>query len=49
MLYQRVADTWQLFGNSATTGPRLIAAGRAGRPAEILDAEAWADLEEKHR
>jgi predicted ABC-type ATPase len=43
-LYQGLADTWQMFDNSAVTGPRLIATGRLGRPVRVLDAEAWAEL-----
>lgn len=48
-LYQRVADTWQVFDNSALTGPRLMATGRAGEPAHVLDTEAWTNLLERQR
>lgn len=48
-LYQRVADTWQVFDNSALAGPRLIATGRAGEPAHVLDTEAWTNLLERQR
>lgn len=30
-LYQGVADTWQLFDNASTDGPRLIASSRQGQ------------------
>jgi len=36
--------TWQMFDNSAVAGPRLLAAGGGGQPAQILDAGAWEDL-----
>jgi predicted ABC-type ATPase len=45
-LYLTHADTWQMFDNSAADDPRLIATGRAGTPPVILDAEAWAQLQE---
>ena len=48
-LYQHVADTWQVFDNSAVAGPRLIAAGRAGEPARVLDPEVWTALLERQR
>jgi len=43
-LYREVVDTWQMFDNSAVAGPRLLAAGGGGQPAQILDAGAWEDL-----
>jgi predicted ABC-type ATPase len=46
-LYQGVADTWQMFDNSAASGPRLIATGRAGQAVHVLDAGAWARLMER--
>ena len=48
-LYQAVADTWQMFDNSAVDGPRLLATGRAGRPPRVLDAETWAHVQETQR
>lgn len=48
-LYQTVADTWQMFDNSAVDGPRLVATGRAGRPPRVLDAETWAHVQETLR
>lgn len=48
-LYQGLADTWQMFDNSAVDGPRLIATGRTGQPAHVLDAGAWARLLEQRR
>ena len=49
VLYQGISDTWQMFDNSAATGPRLIASGRAGQRAHIVDAEAWTTLLERKR
>ena len=43
-VYQRIADTWQMFDNSAQDGPRLIASGRQANDVTIVDAHAWADL-----
>ena len=40
-LYRGVADTWQMFDNSATSGPRLIATGCAGQAAHVIDTGAW--------
>ena len=48
-LYLALADTWQVFDNSAAEAPRLIATGRAGEPPAIVDAEAWTRLEEGQR
>jgi predicted ABC-type ATPase len=48
-LYQGLADTWQMFDNSAAGGPRLIASGRASESLEVLDAKAWARLMERKR
>lgn len=46
-VYQGLADTWQVFDNSAVDGPRLIATGGTGHPAHVLDAGAWARLQEQ--
>lgn len=48
-LYRSVADTWQMLDNSVVSGPRLIATGRAGQSAHVLDGEAWTNLVEKAR
>lgn len=48
-LYQGLADTWQMLDNSAASGPRLIASGRASRSIEVLDATAWANLVGRNR
>jgi predicted ABC-type ATPase len=48
-LYQGLADTWQMFDNSTVIGPCLIAVGRVGQPAHVLDATAWANLLERQR
>lgn len=45
-LYQTLADTWQIFDNSADA-PRLVAAGRIGKPPTVVDAEAWAQLQRR--
>src|SRR5262245_30616107 len=45
-LYRVLADTWQMFDNSADDAPRLIASGRAGRPPAVVDAAAWMRLQE---
>ena len=44
--YLALADTWQMFDNSADD-PRLVAAGRAGEPPTIVDAEAWTQLQRR--
>jgi predicted ABC-type ATPase len=46
-LYLTLADTWQMFDNSAADDPRLIATGRVGQSPVILDAEAWTRLQEE--
>ena len=43
-VYQRIADTWQVFDNSAQDGPRLIASGRRANDVTIVDSRAWAHL-----
>ena len=43
-VYQRIADTWQVFDNSAEDGPRLIASGGRTNDVTIVDADAWAQL-----
>jgi predicted ABC-type ATPase len=48
-MYRGVADTWQMFDNSAASGPRLIAVARAGQAVHVLDAGAWARLVEGQR
>ncbi len=49
IMYRGVADTWQMFDNSAASDPRLIAAGGAGQAVQVLDAGAWAHLAEGQR
>lgn len=44
VIYQRIADTWQMFDNSDLTGPSLVASCRAGQPPEIRNADAWKNL-----
>ena len=48
-LYQELVDTWQMFDNSGAGGPRLLATGRAGQPAEVVDADAWENLWRRRR
>jgi predicted ABC-type ATPase len=48
-LYRGVADTWQMFDNSAKSGPRLIAAARAGQAPQVIDTGAWARLMERRQ
>jgi predicted ABC-type ATPase len=48
-LYRGAVDSWQVYDNSAVTGPRLIAAGEASEPVRILDEPAWTNLEDKLR
>ncbi|MBI4493234.1 MAG: AAA family ATPase [Chloroflexi bacterium] len=43
-LYQGLADTWQMFDNSAVDGPRLIASGCHGQPARVVDVDAWTNF-----
>ena len=47
--YERRVDSWQLFDNSLSSGPRLIAARSAGQEQRTLDAEAWNTLVEQSR
>jgi predicted ABC-type ATPase len=42
--YRTVVDTWQVFDNSAETGPRLIASGRNGEEPAVVDENAWTNL-----
>lgn len=48
-LYRDAVDSWQVYDNSAVTGPRLVAASAAGEPVQILDEPAWTNLEDKRR
>lgn len=40
-IYRPLADTWQVFENSDTRGPRLVAHGGHGLPDTITDDDAW--------
>jgi predicted ABC-type ATPase len=40
-LYREVVNSWQMFDNSSVDGPRLLASGRAGQPAAIVDTQGW--------
>jgi predicted ABC-type ATPase len=48
-LYQSVVDIWQMFDNTHAGQARLAAAGRAGKPTEILDHDAWINLLERQQ
>jgi predicted ABC-type ATPase len=48
-LYRSLADAWQMFDNSAPSGPRLIATGGAGQAARVIDTGAWARLVERRQ
>jgi predicted ABC-type ATPase len=39
--YLDVVDSWQIFDNSGTNEPRLVASKDAGASAEIADSVAW--------
>lgn len=47
--YRSIADTWQMFDNSAPSGPRLIASGRTAEAPDVHDVEAWAELARRCR
>ncbi len=48
-LYLDLADTWQVFDNSALTVPRVIAAKMLDQERRILDGGAWHNLLEVAR
>jgi predicted ABC-type ATPase len=43
-VYSAVVDAWQVFDNSAEIGPRLIASGRRGEEATVVDQSEWTNL-----
>ena len=45
-LYLPVADSWQVFDNSRTGRPRLIASGREGRANRIANVSLWNRISE---
>jgi predicted ABC-type ATPase len=47
-LYQPVMNSWQLFDNSSTLGPRLIASGEGKSARLIEDAATWRELKEAY-
>jgi predicted ABC-type ATPase len=47
-VYLPLADFWQLYDNSETGPPRLIAEGLAGREVTIIDAEGWQNVEQSN-
>jgi predicted ABC-type ATPase len=48
-LFLPVADSWQMFDNSGTAGPRLIAGQKPGADRVVFDEAAWHRLEEAGR
>ena len=48
-LYLDLADTWQVFDNSALAAPRLIAARMPGERTRLIDADARGNLLELSR
>jgi len=48
-LYRDAVDSWQIYDNSAVTGPQLIAESVAGEAVHILNEVAWTNLQEKLR
>ena len=48
-VYRPIADTWQMFDNSAPTGPRLVAFGQRDQRPDVREVEAWANLVERSR
>ena len=47
VLYQHVADTWEMFDNSEPTVPRPIASGGRGKTPETQDPVGWDALRER--
>lgn len=45
--YLDVVDTWQVYDNSVTDGPRLIASRAADKPPVITDVSGWEALKEQ--
>lgn len=39
-------DSWQVFDNSGLGEPRLVATGKAGQPAAIVESAVWHHLQE---
>ncbi len=47
-LYIPLANSWEIFDNSDAAEFRLIASGRAKKPAVVIDSEAWGLLRAQH-
>jgi predicted ABC-type ATPase len=47
--YESSVDSWQLFDNSQSSGPRLIAARAPGEAQRTWDVEGWESLVEQSR
>jgi predicted ABC-type ATPase len=47
-LYMPLADSWQVFDNSESTGPRRIAAGDSKSVRDVCDTEAWRNVKESY-
>jgi predicted ABC-type ATPase len=43
-LYQPLANTWRIYDNSKSSGPRLIARGRSSKVTGVLDDTLWARI-----
>lgn len=46
LLYRKLAQSWQMFDNSAVTGPRPIAVGDG--PITVINAAVWTKLLEQY-
>jgi predicted ABC-type ATPase len=47
--YLDLAHSWQIYDNSESTAPRLIASRAVGMPMVISDPSAWEHLKEQQR
>ncbi|MPZ14471.1 MAG: hypothetical protein GEU73_08615 [Chloroflexi bacterium] len=48
-VYRDAVDIWQMFDNSRTARPFLVASGRAGQAPEIRDSDVWQNLSERQQ
>ena len=46
-LYQPLADSWQFYDNSQSSGPRQIAAGQGTQATQVVDNSAWHRIREE--
>jgi predicted ABC-type ATPase len=47
-LYRPLATTWRLYDNSASTPPRLVAAGEGRESMQVRNLTIWTQLEETY-